>query len=201
MPLLKKALTYKDADVRIITLGSNASVDIVPPNYTFNFDSPSFLTAQPPSYPWLWRHLANQLFRVDMFRYAISKVASTLFVEELQRRLDEQDLPILSISVHPGAVASEGSKLIGYALFTFVQTVTFVPTEEGAMNSIFAATANEVRGNAEVYKGKFLYPVGKLHASHPVGKDKKQVRGLWDNATAAVNKHLVEIGLAQLNPW
>ncbi|TQN65827.1 putative oxidoreductase, partial [Colletotrichum shisoi] len=200
LPLLENATMQPGADVRIITLSSNVNHAMLPSNYQFTFDSPSFLASPVPYYPWHWRYLSRHAFVVDMIRYSVSKVANLLFAQELQRRMDERGLPILSISVHPGGVASEGTKGIGNSVFSLVRAAVFLSTDQGAVTSLFAATASEVHENADGFKGKYLEPYGKVATPNPVANDAKQVRGMWDNTTAEVNKHLSEIGLTPLQP-
>ncbi|KAK2018546.1 daunorubicin C-13 ketoreductase [Colletotrichum eremochloae] len=201
LPLLKNATRQKGADVRIITLSSSVNYLMLPSNYSFPFDSPSFLKSPVPYYPWKWRYISRHVFFVDMVRYAVSKVANLLFAQELQRLMDEQGLPILSISVHPGGVASNGTKVIGNSAFSLLRAAFFLSTDQGAATSLFAATAPEVRENPEKFKGKYLEPFGEVVTPNPVAKDMEKVRGMWDNTTTEVNKYLAEIGLAPLQPW
>ncbi|KAK1569854.1 daunorubicin C-13 ketoreductase [Colletotrichum navitas] len=201
LPLLKEATRQKGADVRIITLSSSVNYTFLPSNYRFTFDSPSFLKSPLSYYPWQWRYILRHFLFVDMIRYAVSKVANILFAQELQRLMDEQGLPILSISVHPGGVASEGNKDIGNSLFSLVRSTFFLSTDQGAATSLFAATAREVRENPEKFKGKYLEPFGEVVTPNPVFEDMEQVRGMWDNTTTEVNKYLTEIGLAPLKKW
>ncbi|KAF6796354.1 short chain dehydrogenase [Colletotrichum sojae] len=198
--LLKAATKRTGADVRIVTLSSNAN-NMFPADYKFAFDSPSFLSRPVPYYPLSWRLVARHLFHVDMVRYAASKVANTLFAQELQRLLDEQGLPILSVSVHPGGVASEGSKTIGGAVFTLLRSPVLLTVDQGAVTPLFAATAAEVRENAERFKGRYLEPYATIVTPHVVAQDKEQVRGMWDHTTTEVNKYFAEIGLSPLKDW
>jgi NAD(P)-dependent dehydrogenase (short-subunit alcohol dehydrogenase family) len=191
----------QDADVRIITLTSNANTVMIPPGYRFQFTSPSFLTKPVSYYPWQWRYLSRHIFIVDMIRYSLSKTANLLFAQELQRRMDEQQLPILSMGVHPGGVASDGAVAIGGWLFQVIARWTFLTIDQGAITSLFAATSKEVRKHSEKYKGQYLEPFGKVGVSHSVVHDKKQRMGLWSNTTSEVNKHLSKIGLPLLQDW
>ncbi|KAJ0163331.1 putative oxidoreductase [Colletotrichum tanaceti] len=200
-PLLKNATTQPGADVRIITLSSNVNHAMLPSDYRFAFDSPSFLASPVPYYPWHWRHLLRRVFVVDMIRYSVSKVANLLFAQELQRRMDERGLPILSVSVHPGGVASEGTRDIGNAVFSLARAAAFLSTDRGAATSLFAATAGRVRENADAFRGRYLEPYGRVVTPNPVAEDARQVRGMWDNTTAEVNKHLLEMGMAPLRDW
>ncbi|KAK1462398.1 daunorubicin C-13 ketoreductase [Colletotrichum cuscutae] len=197
----QEATKQPGADVRIITLSSNVNYAMLPSNYGFTFDSASFLTKPVPYYPWQWRYIISRIFVVDMIRYAVSKVANLLFAQELQRILDEQGLPMLSISVHPGGVASPGSKDIGNSLFSLVRSAAFLTVDQGAITSVFAATAAEVRENADKYKGRYLEPFGKIVTPNPVAKNEKQVRGMWEHTTVEANKYLATLGLAPLQEW
>lgn len=136
-----------------------------------------------------------------MIRYAVSKAAAVLFAQELQRQLDKQNLPILSIAVHPGEVATEGVMTSNTAPVRIMARLSFLTPDQGAASPLFAATAKEVRQGPEKYKGKFLVPIGKVMAPNPVAKDKAQVKGLWENTTKEVNKHLIADGLPPLQAW
>ncbi|GKT42883.1 WW domain-containing oxidoreductase [Colletotrichum spaethianum] len=136
-----------------------------------------------------------------MIRYSVSKVANLLFAQELQRLMDEQGLPILSISVHPGAVASDGSKEIGNLVFSLLRAAIVISTDQGAVTPLFAATASEVRETPDKFKGKYLEPFGKVVTPNIVANDMEQVRGMWQNTTTEVSKYLSEIGVAPLEQW
>uniref|UniRef100_A0A0D2XTY6 Oxidoreductase n=1 Tax=Fusarium oxysporum (strain Fo5176) TaxID=660025 RepID=A0A0D2XTY6_FUSOF len=185
LPLLKASAKDPDADVRIVNLSSTASISMLPANFKFNFDSPTCFKNPVPSYPWQWRFLGRFMFGFDMIRYAVSKAAVVLFTQELQGRLEGQKLPITCIAVHPGEVLTEAR-------------ASFLTAEQGAANSLFAATAAEVKGDALKYKGKFIVPLGKLEEPNPIVKDDRQVKGLWENTVVEVNKWLMEKKLALL---
>ncbi|KAK9234769.1 hypothetical protein V1525DRAFT_412067 [Lipomyces kononenkoae] len=201
LPLLKNALKAKDADVRIINLGSIAHLSMLPRNFEFQFTSPTCLSNPVPSYPWQWRFFGRFMFGFDMIRYAVSKAAVVLFTKELQRRLENQGLPILCIVVHPGAVLTEGVLAINNAFIRALARRTFLTAEQGAATPLFAATASEVRRNAELYQGKFLVPVGKVKTANAVAEDDRQVKGLWQNTTVEVNKQLAAQKLPALEAW
>jgi NAD(P)-dependent dehydrogenase (short-subunit alcohol dehydrogenase family) len=141
------------------------------------------------------------MFGFDMIRYAVSKAAVVLFTKELQDRLDEQGLPIITIAVHPGEVATEGVMTINNAFIRTLARISFLTSEQGSATPIFAATAKKVRQNAEKYKGKFLVPVGRIESPNIVVEDDRQVKGLWENTTVEVNKQLVSEGLLPLEMW
>ncbi|KAK1975184.1 daunorubicin C-13 ketoreductase [Colletotrichum cereale] len=201
LPLLKEATRQEGADVRIITLSSSVNYVMLPSNFRFTFNSPSFLKSPVFDYPWQWQYISRHFFVVDMIRYSVSKVANILFAQELQRLMDEQNLPILSISVHPGGVASDGTKKIGNSVFLLLRAALFLSPDQGAATSLFAATAREVRENPDKFKGKYLEPFGEVATPNPVANDTELVRGMWDNTTTEVNQYLAEIGLAPLQQW
>ncbi|PVH74735.1 putative carbonyl reductase [Cadophora sp. DSE1049] len=202
LPLLKKSCqTEQGADVRIITVSSVVQANMLPSNFKFQFDTPQALTQPIPSYPWQWRFAGRFMFPFDMIRYAVSKAAAVIFAQELQRKLDEQGLPILSISVHPGEVATQGVMSGNYAPVRAMAKLTFLTPDQGAVSPLFAATAMEVRQNFKKYKGQFLLPGGKIGETNPVTKDDRQVKGLWDNTTKELKKQLQAEGLPLLQAW
>ncbi|CVK87846.1 uncharacterized protein FMAN_05321 [Fusarium mangiferae] len=201
LPLLKAAAKDPDADVRIINLSSTASISMLPANFKFNFDSPTCFNKPVPSHPWQWRYIGRFVFGFDIIRYAVSKAAVVILTQELQGRLEVQNLPITCIAVHPGEVLTEGVLAINTVLVRAIARASFLTAEQGAANSLFAATATEVKKDALNYKGKFIVPVGKLEEPNPVAKDGQQVKGLWENTVVEVNKWLVEKKLPLLEPW
>ena len=136
-----------------------------------------------------------------MIRYAVSKVANAMFAQELQRRLDAEGLPIISIAVHPGGVATDGVMTIGNSVFRALVRKTFLSTDQGAVTTLFAATAPEIRSDPAKYGGKFLEPFGQLGIPHKVVEDRKQVEGMWGNTTKEVCIYLQKKGLEPLGDW
>ena len=53
----------------------------------------------------------------------ISKLCNVLFTNELQRRLNEQGLPIICLSVHPGGVHEGVCSLFVVALVLYDLTI------------------------------------------------------------------------------
>lgn len=201
MPLLEMATKDETADVRIVNIASIAHREMLPSHFKFPFDSPSFLSEPVLQYPWQWRYLGKFMFSFDMVRYAVSKAGVVLFTQELQRRLDARDFPILVTSVHPGGVATDGAIATYGALFKAIARLCFLSPEQGAMTTLFAAVAAEVKAEPDKYKGKFLVPVGKVEMPNPVVEDQDQVKGLWANTTEEVNKALLIEHLPPLEEW
>ncbi|KXH63592.1 short-chain dehydrogenase/reductase family Oxidoreductase [Colletotrichum salicis] len=163
LPLLKKALQDRDADVR--------------------------------------RYLGRFIFGFDTTRYGVSKAANLIFAQELQRLMDEQNLLILSIAVHPGEVATEGVFSINPSLVKTIARRTFISPEQGAVTPIFAAASKEIRQDPSKCKGRFVFPGGKIGNPNPVTSNEEQVTGLWRNATEEVAAQLRVRGLPSLQPW
>jgi len=148
---------------------------------------------------------------ISMKRYGITKMANVLFAAELQRRLDsDPDLVvesppgkdgdggrarIISTAVHPGGVATEGAiALFPGVVGALLKRFYFVPPHEGAWPSLFAATAPEVRENAEKYAGKYLVPpAGKIGGMHVAARGEmgaKNAADLWHTTEEAVRRYL-----------
>ena len=200
LPLLKKSAAT-GADVRIISVGSSAHRDMLPTNFKFQFDTPEALARPVASYPWQWRYIGRFVFGFDMIRYSVAKAAVVLFVQDLQRRLDEQGIPILSIVVHPGEVATEGVMTSNTAPIRVVARLSFITPEQGAVSPLFVATATEVRQEPNKYKGKYVEPIGVVKAPNPVAEDQAQVKGLWENTTRELDKYLAAEHLPALQAW
>ncbi|KAI8302573.1 putative oxidoreductase [Colletotrichum sp. SAR11_240] len=201
LPLLQNAAAEKEADVRIVTLTSTAQVAMLPGGFKFPFTSPDCLRNPVPSHPWQWRYVGKFAFGFDMIRYAVSKAANLMFAQELQRRLDEQGLPIISVALHPGEVATEGVFSVNNAMVRIIARLTFLSPEQGAANPVFAAASRDVKENPAAYKGRFLLPVGKIGVPASVASDEQQVRGLWNTATNKINKRMADEGLPSLQHW
>ncbi|KXH32606.1 short-chain dehydrogenase/reductase family Oxidoreductase [Colletotrichum simmondsii] len=201
LPLLKNALKDKDADVRVVTMSSSAQVALVPGKFPFNFNSPDCFRNPVPSPPWQWRYVGRFIFGFDTVRYGVSKAANAILAQELQKRMDEQKLSILSMAVHPGEVATEGVFSINPSLIKTIARWTFISPEQGAATPVFAAVSKEIRQDAFKYKGKFVFPGGKIGDPNPVASNEEQVTGLWRNANEEVNAQLRAQGLPGLHPW
>ena len=194
-------MSKSHADVRIVSISSAAQNVMLPGDFKFEFDTPTALSKTVSSYPWKWRYFLKYLFGFDMIRYAVSKAATCMFAQELQRRLDESGVPILSLAVHPGEIATEGVMRINTALVGLIARLTFATPEQGAATPLFAAVAKEVREDPEKYKGKLIEPVGGIKNAHPSTQDEGQVQALWKITTIEVNKELLAHNLLPLQAW
>lgn len=200
-PLLTAACAEKTSDVRVVSIASNTPGIFLPKNYEFGLTTPACFHKVVPYYPWRWQYLLSQFFGMDMVHYSIAKVATMLFVEGLQQRVDERNLPILCLSLNPGGVATDGAEDILKPLFRPLLRVGRLTPNQGSYHSLWAATAKEPRQGFGKFKGNYLEPVGVVTTQHPVMDDEKQHQGLWDATTAEVNRYLDSRGLGSLLEW
>lgn len=161
LPLLKTTARQPGSDVRIVVIGSRAYL-YSPSTLKFGgLDGFNDHYGKPGS-TWFWP---------KFMRYCVSKLMNLLWVPELQRRLDEEGVPITVMTVHPGTVSTDA--LRGYSpwwLNLFI-TLTCIPPAKGAWTTLFAATSAQVAGEREKYKGAYIEPFGKV-----VPPGRKEVR-------------------------
>ncbi|OCK72834.1 short-chain dehydrogenase [Lepidopterella palustris CBS 459.81] len=181
LPLMKKTAEDPTSDVRIVTVSSMAHAH-TPANTTF-------ATATALSNPCGLE--ADGLF-AGFKRYGVSKLANILFASELQRRLDAEPPttgnPIISISLHPGGVATDSGMGVFPNFCKPVLRMLMATPLQGATTQLFAATAKEVRAAKEVYGGKYLMPYGKVTRPSKMGMDEKMAGELWKASEEVVQR-------------
>ncbi|PPQ71951.1 hypothetical protein CVT24_007916 [Panaeolus cyanescens] len=177
LPLLTRTAQKPNADVRIIAVSSNAHTvkPATNPNIRFN-NLDEFKKAYD-----------NAMFPFT-FRYAMSKLALTLFSNALQRRVDPN---IICISLHPGIVYTpivryDHDRIINLALWLFGTTA-----EKGSYTTLFAAASPKVKTEPEKYKGADLNPVGVLYDPNPHALRHDLQDELW----TTTEQYLASIGL------
>ena len=94
-----------------------------------------------------------------MKAYAQSKIANVFFALELDRRLRAMGSRIKSVLAHPGVAVTNLSSSLAPGLMKSVSTM-FLPmiaqsAADGALSSLYAATASGVQG------GQFFGPEGR----------------------------------------
>ncbi|KAJ9124347.1 hypothetical protein QFC22_001147 [Naganishia vaughanmartiniae] len=118
----------------------------------------------------------------------ISASRRILFAKELARRvLTPAGDHILSIAVHPGAVAtgqeaglSEAYGLLGDALYA-VSRVAFMSPDQGSESALWAATAPKVAEEPGKYQGAYLrQPDDSLGSESGQAKDEVLAKNLWE---------------------
>ncbi|KAG8685725.1 hypothetical protein FRC09_014566 [Ceratobasidium sp. 395] len=177
LDLMKQTSAKPGSDVRIVSVASKTHEMLSADSVHFA-DTNELKSTFPPTNPDSW---LNRLFR-----YSRSKIANVLFVNELQRRLDEEGSNIIAISLHPGTVVTDGAMasvtslpVIGSVAGIIAQYV-FADPAVGALNSMFAATNPVVRAEPDKYKGNYLMPVGNITAPSKLAQDQELAKRLWD---------------------
>lgn len=135
--------------------------------------------------------------------YSRSKLANLLFTYELQRRLDAQGAKVLSDAVHPGYAATNlqavGPVMSGNRgmerVWAVANRVIGQSAEMGALPTLYAATAPEVRGGQYFGPGGLArlrgYP--KLEESNKKSRDPELAAKLW-----AVSEELTGVKFGEL---
>src|SRR5688572_19272022 len=152
MPLLRAGVAF-GSDVRVITVGSNAVSILLGKSYEVDFSDRQVYYGEHPQKPLAIRGMYSLLFERDAVRYGISKLAVMMFAAELQKRFDEENLPILALSINPGAADSHGRApaMLRPSLRPLFKWNTVTP-EKASWNALFFGTAKEARETK--YKGK-----------------------------------------------
>jgi len=172
--------------VRVVTVSSSAQTVFVPNSYPITFATAASLADSATEDP-----SRRDSYGSKMRRYGLAKLANTLFAAELQRRCDAASIDLVSTSVHPGAVSTEGAATAMPAewIFTLLKLVAVSP-EMGATSSLFAATAAEVRQDKEAYKGRYLDEKGRVKTPHSKAQSPLVARDLWETTKAGVEDYL-----------
>ncbi|KZO91911.1 NAD-P-binding protein [Calocera viscosa TUFC12733] len=178
LPLLERTARLPGADVRIINVSSMVHTS-APASTTFESMVEFKATCATGE-------KLNGLFQYAA-RYGQSKLANILFTKALQKRLDEQGIPALTIAVHPGSVATEGSKKFTGFLFPLMALISLTPLQ-GALTSLFSATSPQVLAEREKYKGAYVVPYGKLGTASAKGQDAAMAERLWGLSEQAVKE-------------
>jgi NAD(P)-dependent dehydrogenase (short-subunit alcohol dehydrogenase family) len=112
--------------------------------------------------------------------YGQSKLANLLFARELQRRFEAARVDALSAAAHPGSTRTELQRHSG--LMNAIVAVFSQQPPEGALPTLYAATAADVRGGEYFGPSGFagcLGPPGRARSS-PRANDASAALRLWD---------------------
>ncbi|KZO91912.1 NAD-P-binding protein [Calocera viscosa TUFC12733] len=169
LPVLEATAKLPGSDVRVVNVSS--SQHSAPPYTTFSTLSDFKSLCGPEA--------GKDSFSRKMARYGQSKLANILFTKELQRRWDEAGVPAVTLAVHPGGVATEGSiNFLGPLLFTLLKPFILTPLQ-GAITPLFAATAPVVKAEATKWKASYLVPYGKVEVPSANARDAEVASNLW----------------------
>ncbi|KAF2653811.1 oxidoreductase [Lophiostoma macrostomum CBS 122681] len=171
LPTLLATAEQPEADVRIITLSSRG--------YRFH-PTPGILFDELSSHSAI-----SRLFLGPRIRYGQSKLANILHTTSLASHYPR----ITSLSIHPGVVSTDlvtkSSFLNRWMIYAgcWVAGIRIVDAEEGAWNTLWAATNPDAKAGAGARNGGFYMPVG-IDGTESVlderAKDKALAEGLWD---------------------
>ncbi|KZO91902.1 NAD-P-binding protein [Calocera viscosa TUFC12733] len=191
LPLLEATAKQPGTDVRIVTISSIAHFNIK----RAKFDSIEDFRDNYSSGGKVNSTTAN------LARSGQAKLANILFAKELQRQLDAAGVPIISVSLHPGAVVTEGFESsiqkLGFGfIWPLLRWVVLVGPLQGTITQLFAATSPEVRKDADRFKGQYLLPYGKVAPAKQMSdlaKNPELPGQLWA-MTERVVKEILEKG-------
>jgi len=122
--------------------------------------------------------------------YGRSKLMGIYFIRELAKRhlpSLTSPTPIIAISTHPGAVATEQQKgateaygILGKALET-AASVLFMSPEQGSESALWAGTAPSVSERREEVQGRYFTEAdGKVDTESNQAKDDQIAQNLWN---------------------
>jgi len=149
LPLLKKTAAT-GADVRVVTVSSTTHSILPRPvrfrsleDFNTDFDGDDSL-------------------QYNLQRYGLSKLLNLLMTKELQKKFDAENVPIISISLHPGGVNTPGAAgfVNGYLGGNQAILDNALTALEGSQTPLFAGTAPEVKAEKDKYAGAYLMPFG-----------------------------------------
>jgi NAD(P)-dependent dehydrogenase (short-subunit alcohol dehydrogenase family) len=112
--------------------------------------------------------------------YGQSKLANLLFIRELARRLQTRGEPIVAAAAHPGSTRTnlqQHSRLLTALMPFFSQR-----PPDGALPTLYAATAPGVRGGDYYGPGRLLETMGPPRPARSTfaSKDPEVARRLWE---------------------
>ncbi|KIO32210.1 hypothetical protein M407DRAFT_66909 [Tulasnella calospora MUT 4182] len=179
LPLLKETAAEADSDVRIVNVASSGHATTMKNDWK-NGD-------------WNWKSVG---FQQDIEAYGSSKLANMLTCKELQRRLDEEGVPIVSTMLHPGTVYADGGAA-SFRNVPFIGSLVVAPImkyivcltpEQGAHTSLFAATSPMVKEQKDLYAGAYLVPFGTITKPSAECEDLQAAKDCWETTDKVVKQ-------------
>ncbi|EEA28828.1 short-chain dehydrogenase, putative [Talaromyces marneffei ATCC 18224] len=172
LPLLKRT-AEKHSGVRIVNVGSDSHLHLpagIQLNNISDFNQSFGSTDSPES---------------NLSRYALSKLVNHLFSAELQRRLDVDQVPIVTVGLHPGYVLTDGANknIDKYHadIRDNIESISLSPLD-GALTTIFAAAHPEVWEKRHLYGGAYVEPYGSIEQSSEDARDLVLAANLWKSS-------------------
>ncbi|KAI0771711.1 NAD-P-binding protein [Trametes elegans] len=177
LPILKRTAEEPNSDVRVVFLNSARHYHC-PGDVRFRNIDDLNRSFEDTSFP-------------QLLRYSYTKIMQLHFIRELQRRLDDEGVPILLIAVDPGEVDTEGVQAYANSvgplispLYRLIVALAFTAPAKGALGPLFAAAAPAPRAHSNTYRGAYLKPPGVPAQAAPLA-DRADLRTeLWDTTDA-----------------
>jgi len=182
LPLMTETSRKPGSDVRIVTLGSVAHTQSQATDPKVKFRALQD-----------FNHEFASDFYPDWSRYAVSKLANILFARELQKKLDQAQIPILSIPIHPGEVNTFADRLPWPFLANIAMELFFMRAEPGSYTSCFAAASPLVKNFPTKYKNAYLEPVGRIGDLSSNAKRDDLAADLWETTEALLERMEIKI--------
>ncbi|HEX5067767.1 MAG TPA: oxidoreductase [Myxococcota bacterium] len=137
-----------------------------------------------------WDDLHGERSYQRWLHYGQSKLANLLFTYELDRRARAASLPLVAAACHPGYAATNlqfvGAQMDGSRLWEGIMKwangVFSQPAEMGALPTLYASTAPDVRGGDYYGPDRMFETWGHPTkvASSPRSRDAESARRLWE---------------------
>ena len=148
------------------------------PNLSFTLSSDFRYPGAAPSPP------DHTGVRNQLSRNAVSQTVRILFASELQHRMDAENVPIISTSLSPGAIATEGQARIKMGwlgpVWWLVKTFMSKSPQMGAVPSLYLAVGTEVRAKPAKFKGLYFEQDCRAVAPSKLASDPNVARALWE---------------------
>ncbi|KZV71192.1 NAD-P-binding protein [Peniophora sp. CONT] len=180
LPLLKATAAEPDADVRVAVVSSMA--------HRFG---PARLKLDSLE---AWNDYAgnrSESYKAKCDRYGASKRMEIMWAFYLQKLLDEENVPITVISLHPGVIGTDGLQHNSPFWAYWFMKYFGVTEEQGAFTSLFATTSSTLKSQRNKYKGKYLEPFGKITTPAAVdAHDEKSSKLLYDTSVKVAEQVL-----------
>ncbi|VDC05265.1 unnamed protein product [Peniophora sp. CBMAI 1063] len=181
MPLLKETASRSNTDVRVVVVSSRAHMCRPRKCMLSNLEE--------------WNQYGGA--RGDstvarQSRFGMTRYMNLLWVQQLQKVLDAQGIPVTALALHPGPsiVTSFSTSHQLPNWISHSMKAAGLSADKASYTTLFAATSPDVRCQRETYKGGYLEPFGKPRQPRVKDAgDTERAEALW----RATEKVMMEI--------
>ncbi|KZV71197.1 NAD(P)-binding protein [Peniophora sp. CONT] len=146
MPVLKETASRSDSDVRVVVVSSRA--------HTYR---PRKCTLSSLEEWNQYGGVRGDSASARQARFGMTRYMNLLWVQQLQKVLDAEDVPITALALHP----TDGlADQLPNWLNNSVKSAGF-SLDKASYTTLFAATSPKVKSQHDAYKGKYLEPFGR----------------------------------------